>query len=273
MTGEPSRVVDQALISESARQLREAAESGVPCDPVRHILGTESDIDAAYRVQQCNTDLAAAAGRRVSGHKIGLTARVVQEQLGVDQPDFGVLFADMCIADGVDLPAQRLLQPRAEAEIAVVLEDDLNKGEHCLVDIIGATAYLLAAIEIVDSRIANWDITIVDTVADNASCGLYVLGSRPVSLSAVDVRNIDMRLNVNGEQTSTGRGSACLGNPLHAVVWLANTMCERGTPLRAGECIMTGALGPMVPIAPGDEIRAELKPIGSVSTRLEPVED
>ena len=264
--------MDRALIAEAARQLREAAESGTPCEPVRRILGTDSDVDAAYRVQQCNTDLAVAAGRRVSGHKIGLTAPVVQEQLGVDQPDYGILFADMCIADGVDIPPGRLLQPRAEAEIAVVLEDDLDKGEHCLVDVIGATACLLPAIEIVDSRIAGWDITIVDTIADNASCGLYVLGSRPVPLSAVDVREVDMRLAVNGRQASTGRGSACLGNPLHAVVWLANTMCQSGTPLRAGECIMTGALGPMVPITPGDEIRADLNPIGSVSARLEPVE-
>ena len=273
MSGESSRVVESALISEAARRLRDAAESGVPCEPVRHILGTDSDIDAAYRVQQCNTDLAIAAGRRVSGHKIGLTAQVVQAQLGVDQPDFGVLFADMCIADGVDIPPGRLLQPRAEAEIAVVLEDDLDKGEHCLVDVIGATAYLLAAIEIVDSRIAGWNITIADTVADNASCGLYVLGSRPVPLSAVDVREVDMCLNVNGRQASTGRGSACLGNPLHAMVWLADTMCRRGTPLRAGECIMTGALGPMVPITPGNEIHAELNPIGSVSARLQPARD
>lgn len=273
MSGEPSRVVESALISKAARQLREAAESGVPCEPVRHILGTDSDVDAAYAVQRCNTDIAVAAGRRVSGHKIGLTAQVVQKQLGVDQPDYGVLFADMCVADGVDIPPGKLLQPRAEAEIAVVLEDDLDKGENCLVDVIGATAYLLPSIEIVDSRIAGWDITIVDTIADNASCGLYVLGSRPVSLSAVDVREVDMRLDVNGHQASTGRGSACLGNPLHAVVWLANTMCQRGTPLRAGECIMTGALGPMVPIAAGDDIRAELHPISTVSTRLEPTTD
>ena len=265
--------MDPSLISEAARRLREAADSGMPCEPVRNILGTDSDVDAAYAVQQVNTDLALANGRRVSGHKVGLTARVVQQQLGVDQPDYGILFADMCIADGVDIPAGRLMQPRAEGEIAVVLEDDLDKGEHCIVDVINATAYLLAAVEIVDSRIADWDITIVDTVADNASCGLYVVSSRPFLLSGVDVRDVDMRLDVNGRRASTGRGSACLGNPLHALLWLANTMCQRGTPLRAGECIMTGALGPMVPIAPGDEIRADLDPIGSVSARLQPVED
>ena len=265
--------MDLSLISEAARQLREAADSGLPCEPVRNILGTGSDVDAAYAVQQVNTDRAVAGGRRVSGHKVGLTAKVVQEQLGVDQPDYGVLFADMCIADGVDIPAGSLMQPKAEGEIAVVLEDDLDKGEHCIVDVVNATAYLLAAIEIVDSRIADWDITIADTVADNASCGLYVVSSRPFPLTRVDVRDVEMRLDVNGWRASTGRGSACLGNPLHALLWLANTMCRRGTPLRAGECIMTGALGPMVPIAPGDEIRAELDPIGSVSAKLEAVRD
>ncbi len=262
--------MDASLIAEAARQLRNAAESGHQCGPVRDVLGSDSDVDAAYAVQQVNTDLAVAAGRRVSGHKVGLTAEVVQRQLGVDQPDFGTLFADMCFVDGVDIPAGRLLQPRAEGEIAVVLGDDLDKGEHCIVDIINATAYLLAAVEIVDTRVADWDITIVDTVADNASCGLYVVSSRPVPLSAVDVRDITMRLDRNGRTASTGRGAACLGNPLHAALWLANTMCERGTPLRAGECLMTGALGPMVPIAAGDEIHAELNPLGTVSTRLQP---
>lgn len=265
--------MDPSLIGEAARRLRESAASGLPCEPVRNILGTDSDVDVAYAVQQVNTDLAVACGRRVSGHKVGLTARVVQEQLGVDQPDYGVLFADMCVADGVDMPTGRLMQPRAEGEIAVVLEDDLDKGEHCIVDVVDATAYLLAAIEIVDSRIADWDITIVDTVADNASCGLYVVSSRPFPLSGVDVREVDMRLDLNGRQVSTGRGSACLGNPLHALLWLANTMCERNTPLRAGECVMTGALGPMVPIVPGDEICAELSPIGTVSARLPLAQD
>ena len=160
------------------------------------------------------------------------------------------------------------MQPRAEGEIAVVLGDDLDKGEHCVVDVISAVAYLLPAIEIVDSRTADWDITVVDMVADNACSGFYVVGSRPCSLGSVDVRDVVMRLELNGRTASTGQGSACLGNPLHAMVWLANTLCERGTPLRAGDCIMTGSLGPMVALAPGDEIRAELNPIGTVSTKL-----
>ena len=260
--------MDSSLVEAAARRLRDAAASGVPCSPVRDVLGTSTDVDAAYAVQQHNNDLALAAGRRVSGRKAGLTAVAVQQQLGVDQPDYGVLFADMCLADGADIEDGRLLQPRAEAEVAVVLDHDLDKGEHCVVDVINATAYVLPALEIVDSRIAGWDISIVDTVADNASCGLYVVGTRPVPLAAVDLREISMRLTINGETAATGTGAACLGNPLNAAVWLADTMCARGTPLRAGECLMTGSLGPMVPMAPGAEVHADMGPLGTVSTRL-----
>ena len=230
---------------------------------MREILGTDSDVELAYAVALHNVNLDIAVGRRVSGRKIGLTGAAIQQQLGVSQPDYGTLFADMCISAG------RLLQPRAESEIAFVLEADLDKGEHCVIDVIGATAYLLPALEIVASRIADWDITIVDTIADNASCGLYVLGSRPVSLDSVDVREISMRLTVNGETATTGQGSACMGNPLQAVVWLADMMCRVGTPLRAGDCLMTGSLGAMIPIAPGDLIQADMGPLGSVSTTLE----
>lgn len=261
---DPNRV----LIETAAQHLRTASQSGVPCSPVREILGTDSDVELAYAVAQHNINLDVAAGRRVSGRKIGLTGSAIQQQLGVSQPDYGTLFADMCIADGLTISESRLLQPRAEAEIAFVLEDDLDKGEHCVVDIIGATAYVLPALEIVASRVADWDITIVDTIADNASCGLYVLGSRPVSLGSVDVREISMTLTVNGEIATTGQGSACMGNPLQAVIWLADTMCRVGTPLRAGDCLMTGSLGAMVPIAANDRAEADMGPLGTVSTML-----
>ena len=174
----------------------------------------------------------------------------------------------MCLTDGADLDSGRLLQPRVEAEVAVVIDRDLYRGQHCVVDIIDATAYVLPALEIVDSRIARWDITIVDTIADNASCGLYVVGTRPVSLAAVDLREIQMRMTVDGDAAATGTGAACLGNPPNAAVWLADVMCERGTPLRAGECLMTGSLGPMKPISPGAEVFADLGPLGCVSARL-----
>ena len=260
--------MDPSLIEAAARQLRTAAQTGVPCGPVRDVLGTATDVDAAYAVQQHNADLSLVSGRRISGHKVGLTAEVVQQQMGVDQPDYGVLFADMCLPDGADIDSSRLLQPRAEGEVAVVIDRDLDKGEHCVVDLINAAAYVLPALEIVDSRIAGWDITIVDTVADNASCGLYVVGTRPVSIDSLDLRDIEMRLTIDGETAATGTGAACLGHPLNAAVWLADTMCRRGTPLRAGECLMTGSLGPMRPISPGAEVYADMGPLGTVSTRL-----
>ncbi len=263
-------MVAQELIDEAAAQLRKAAEAGEPCSPVRDVVGTATDVDVGYAIQDVNTQLAIAGGRRVSGRKIGITSPAVMEQIGVDQPDFGTLFVDMEFGDGVPIPADRLLQPRAEAEVALVLEHDLDKGEHGFADIISATAYVLPSIEVVDSRVADWNITIVDTVADNASCGLYVVGGRPVPLDRVDLRTIPMSMSINGEEVSTGGGAACLGHPLNAARWLADVMCERGTPLRAGDVVMTGALGPMRPMEAGDTLTATFGDLGTVTTSIEP---
>ncbi len=257
------------LIKAAADQLRQAAESGVACDPVRDVLGTGTDIDIGYAVQEFNTNADIARGRRVVGRKIGVTSRAVMDQIGVDQPDFGTLFVDMEYGDGVPIPADRLLQPRAEGEVALVLEHDLDRGEHSFADIINATAYALPSIEIVDSRIAEWNIRIVDTVADNASCGVYVLGGSPVPLSALDLRTVPMRMDFDGETVSEGIGAACLGHPLHSARWLADELSRRGIPLRAGEVLMTGALGPMKPLLPGVEVSCDFGPLGTVTTRLE----
>jgi 2-keto-4-pentenoate hydratase len=256
------------LIASAAAQLRTATESATTCAPVREIVGTSTDIDVGYAIQQVNTDIDLAAGRRISGRKIGVTSKAVQAQIGVDQPDFGTLFVDMEFGDGVDVPVGRLLQPRAEAEVALVLAHDLDRGEHSFADIIRATAFALPSIEIVDSRIEGWDISIVDTIADNASCGLYVLGGRPVPLDRVDLRTIVMSMAINDVEVSSGIGSACLGHPLHAARWLANTMCARNTPLRAGDVVMTGALGPMKPIVAGDTITATFGDLGTVTTSV-----
>ncbi len=262
-------MVSDELLDQAATRLRDAAASGTPCDPVRDLLGTATDIDVGYAVQERNTRLAMDAGRRVAGRKIGITSVAVMEQIGVDQPDFGTLFVDMEYGDGVPIEAGRLLQPRAEGEVALVLDHDLDLGEHSFNDIIRATAYALPSIEIVDSRVAGWDIRLVDTVADNASCGLYVLGGRPVPLRDVDLRTIPMRMDLDGETVSTGDGAACLGHPLHAARWLADTMSRRGTPLRAGDVVMTGALGPMRPIAAGQTVVCDFGPLGTVTTSLE----
>lgn len=260
---------DRTAIEAAAAALREAAASATPIGPVRDLVGTDDDLEVGYAVQTINIDLDIASGRRVAGRKIGLTAKAVQAQLGVDQPDFGTLFVDMEYGDGVEIEHGRLIQPRAEAEVALVLEHDLDRGEHTFADIITATAFALPSIEVVDSRIADWNIRFVDTVADNASCGVYVLGGRPVPLRDVDLRTIPMRMDINGETASSGEGAACLGHPLHAARWLADTMSRRGTPLQAGDVVMTGALGPMVGIGPGDTVVAEFGPLGSVTTHLE----
>ncbi|MXV99138.1 MAG: 2-keto-4-pentenoate hydratase [Acidimicrobiaceae bacterium] len=243
--------------------------AGVPCDPVRDMPGlAAAGPEAGYAVQQLNTEHWLRAGLRVSGHKVGLTNPAVQEQLGMDEPIWGVLFADRCRTDGDDLGGAGLIEPRVEVEVAVVLGADLDKGQHTVADVIRATAFVLPAFEIVDSRIAGWDITNFDMIADNAGAGLYVLGTRPVPLAAVDLRRVEMQLTVNGEDAATGSGAACLGNPLNSVLWLADTMSQRGTPLQAGECIMTGSLCPMRPITPGDKLHAEIDGLGTVSAEL-----
>lgn len=261
-------MAEEAVLEQAAKQLRDAAASGIGGEPIRDLVGTDDDVEIGYRIQQINVDRDVVNGRRVSGRKIGLTAPAVQAQMGVDQPDFGTLFIDMEYGDGVEIEAGRLMQPRAEAEVALVLEHDLDLGKHGFADIIRSTAFALPAIEIVDSRIADWNIRFVDTVADNASCGLYVLGGQKKSLADVDLRTIPMSMSINSKEVSTGEGSACLGHPLNAARWLADVMCERGTPLKAGDVVMTGALGPMKPMQAGDIIVADFGPLGSVTTHV-----
>jgi 2-keto-4-pentenoate hydratase len=238
----------------------------VPVPPVREaIAALDGDAAAnAYRVQRINTQRQIDAGARLVGRKIGLTSVSVQTQLGVDQPDFGMLFDHMSYGDGEEIPFALTQQPKVEAEIALVLSRDLMQERHTVADIIGATAYALPAIEVVGSRIAQWDIRFTDTVADNASSGLFVLGSRPVTLDAFDIVGCGMLMERAGDQVSVGAGAACLGNPLNAAVWLADKMVEVGAPLRAGDIVMTGALGPMCAAHPGDVFSAHIEGLGTV---------
>jgi len=254
-------------LAEAAGRLRDAMAAGVPCEPVRGLLGDSAGPEAGYAVQQINTDHWLGAGRRISGHKVGLTNPAVQAQLGMDEPIWGVLYADKCRTEGCDLGGAGLIEPRVEVEVAVVLGADLDKGQHTVADVISATAYVLPALEIVDSRL-RWDITNFDMIADNAGSGLYVLGTRPVPLSAVDLRRVEMELTINREPAATGNGAACLGNPLNSVLWLADALCRHGTPLQAGETIMTGSLCGMLPLTPGDQLHAEIEGVGTVSAVL-----
>jgi 2-keto-4-pentenoate hydratase len=230
---------------------------------VRDLLKPDG-IDAAYQVQAVNLAAAYAAGQSLVGRKIGLTSEAVQRQLGVDQPDFGVLLDGMAIGSGDTVPAGRLLQPKVEAEVAFWLGDDLNGPLASVEEIRPALATACAAIEIVDSRVAGWDISIADTIADNASSGLFVTSARRMPLSEVEPTEVAMRLEVNGELASAGTGVACLGDPLNAVLWLARTAQRLGTPLRAGEVVLSGALGPMTTVRPGDNVSATITGLGSV---------
>ncbi len=260
-------MTDQSAVVSAARRLSEAETTGATCAPIRDLLPAD-DLDGAYRIQHLNTELGVRSGRRVVGRKIGLTNPAVQQQLGVDQPDFGTLFADMAFPSGATLPGSRLIQPRVEAEVALVLGTDLERKDNTIVDLIGAIDYVLAAIEIVDSRISDWDIHITDTIADNGSSGLFVVGDQPVPLTEIDVREVEMTMTINGDVVSEGNGAACLDNPLNAALWLANEVARRGLPLRAGEVVLTGALGPMRPLVPGDEVVADLSGLGRVGCRM-----
>lgn len=250
-------------ISGLAQSLRKAHEDRVPIDPIRDQL-PDGDVAAAYAVQEANTSHWLAQGRRLVGRKIGLTSKAVQAQLGVDQPDYGTLFADMAVCDGEEVPLSALIQPKVEAEIALVMERDLNVPYPTMAELISAVAYAVPAIEIVDSRIANWKISIVDTIADNASSGLFVLGNRPVKLNDFDARMCGMVMERNGDQVSVGAGAACLGHPLNAALWLARKMVECGQPLRAGDVFLTGALGPMVAVQGHEILEARIHGLGSV---------
>lgn len=253
---------------EAARLLHHATETGQLISPLRERF-PDMTVDDAYLIQAINIERRMAEGRRVVGRKVGLTSSVVQRQLGVDQPDFGTLMDDMAFGDAEAIPLSCLHQPKIEAEIGFVLGRDLNMEQPAHHEVLQAVDYVIPALEIVGSRIADWNIKLVDTVADNASCGAYVLGSTPVSPRGLDLSLVGMCLSRRGEPVSTGAGAACLGNPLNAVVWLARMMSRLGKPLRAGEIILSGALGPMVAIKPGDAFDCQIHGLGSVRTAFE----
>jgi 2-keto-4-pentenoate hydratase len=257
-------LIPDTAITAAADRLREAARTGVPCPPVRDLIGT-SDLVAAYAVQEQLTAARLAAGATVVGRKIGLTSEAVQQQLGVDTPDFGVLFDDMAYADGDVVPAGAVLQARAEAEIAFVLSEDLATGDLDRAQVRQAIDHAVAAIEICGSRIADWDISLADTVADNASAGVYVLGTVRRGLDDFEPKDAVMSMAIDGSEASAGSGEACLGDPIAAVQWLARQARELGEPLRAGQLVLSGALGPMRPIAPGQAVRSTVSGLGSVT--------
>lgn len=238
-----------------------------PCDPIADLM-EEKSIEKAYEIQEINTKKWLAEGKSLIGRKIGLTSLSVQKQIGVDQPDFGMLFSDMAYESVEIVDFSRLIQPKAETEIAIVLKKDLKMEKNSASGLLASIDYVLPAVEIVASRIANWNISIFDTIADNASSGLFVLGNDPVKASDVDWELCGMSMFRKGKIVSTGAGMACLGNPLNAAVWLADRMVRHNRPLKAGDIILTGALGPMVDVSAGDELDVEINTVGKLHVQF-----
>jgi 2-keto-4-pentenoate hydratase len=247
-----------------AEHLEQAVLQGKGVDPIT-ALDPDISIQEAYQVQLVTIDKKVKAGSRIVGKKIGLTSLAMQLLLKVDQPDYGHLLDDMVVENGGNIPFSRVLQPRVEAEIAFVLKTDLIGPRVTALDVLLATNYVLPALEIVDSRVADWKIKLQDTVADNASSGLYVLGGKPVKPDAVDLPQVGMALYKNGELMNTGVGAAALGDPAASVAWLANKLFEFGIALKAGEVILSGALSAAVNAKPGDHFTARLAHLGQVS--------
>lgn len=224
-------------------------------------------IEDAYRISLRFLERRRAEGEQVIGKKIGVTSKPVQDMLGVHQPDFGFLLNSMHVADGstLSLAQHKLIQPRAEGEIAFVLKKDLKGPGVTEEQVLDATEYVSPCFEIVDSRIRDWKIKIQDTVADNASCGVFVIGQDRIAPRALDLAAVKMDIRKNGEHVASGLGSAVQGHPAKAVAWLANTLGEYGIPFLAGEVILSGSLAPLLPAVAGDRFEMTLAGIGQAS--------
>jgi len=242
----------------------------IQCQVLEPLTSRHPDltIEDAYAIQQKMMARRLAAGEKVVGKKIGVTSKAVMDMLGVYQPDFGWLTDAMVYNEGEAIPADTLIQPKAEGEIAFVLKKTLQGPGVTAADVLAATEGVMACFEIVDSRIRDWKIKIQDTVADNASCGVFVLGDRLVDPRDVDLGTCGMVLEKNGEIVATGAGAAALGHPANAVAWLANTLGRLGIALEAGEVVLSGSLGIMVPVKAGDNLRVAIGGIGGCSVRF-----
>lgn len=256
-------------VSDAATTLLGAYRSRAPISPL-----TETHpgftVEEAYRTQLAQVAAWKGEGRVVRGHKVGLTSAAIQRQLNVDSPDYGHLFEDMFIQDGETIPADRFIAPRVEPEIAFVLKKTLHGPGVTAGEAIAAVDFTVAALEIIDSRIADWRITLADTIADNASSGGVILGSRPVKLGSLDLKTTGAVLYRNGEIAHTGAGGAVLGSPVNALVWLANTVGALGVPLEAGSVVLPGAVTAAVPGRAGDTVTAQFAGLGSVTARFAP---
>lgn len=260
--------MNEATVQEVADRLWKTLNEGGVCDPIRDLIGIE-DLDSAYAAQAINTQRKLDRGDEVLGAKIGLTSKAVQTQLGVDQPDYGILTRSMWVDEGGSIPWNELFQPKAEAELGFVLSKDIE-GPVTMDSLKDAIESVVPSIEVVGSRIADWNIRITDTIADNASASHFVIGTPVEDWRSLDLVGCKMQMTRRGEVVSEGKGEACLGNPLNAALWLAQTMERLNIPLRKGYVILAGALGPMVPVKPGDEFTAMIDGFESVSVSFDP---
>ncbi len=257
------------LIKKFGDEIYEAMRARETLEPLT-ARWPEIQIADAYHIslhlvnRRCTED-----GETIIGKKIGVTSKAVQEMLDVHQPDFGYLTDKMMYENGGEMPiSTELIQPRAEGEIAFMLKKDLVGPGVTNEDVLEATDYVMACFETVDSRVHDWKVRIQDTVADNASCGLFVLGAERVSPEGVDFPNLKMKVFKNGALLSEGLGSAALGSPVNCVAWLANTLGEFGITLNAGDVVLSGSLVPLEPVVAGDEMHLEVEGLGTASVKF-----
>lgn len=253
----------EKIVQTLADKLWEANQSKIPVETLTDEV-PDLTIEEAYHIQRQNVERKKRLGCKVVGKKIGLTSKPMQELLGVNEPDYGILLDDMMYPDKGNIPAHELLQPKVEGEIAFVLKRDISGPRATVHDVLKATDYIVPALEIIDSRIRDWKITLTDTVADNASSGLFVLGERALLPTELDMRLVGMVLMHNDMLVNTSAGAAALGNPALCVAWLANKLYEHGEQLRAGEVVLSGALSVAVSIQKGDRIEALFDRLGPV---------
>jgi 2-keto-4-pentenoate hydratase len=256
------------LIEKVGKDLLAAESSGQTIPPLTELY-PELNVKDAYRIQLEVINKKINEGSKIIGKKVGLTSLAMQQMLGVNEPDYGHLLDDMKIEDGGRVNISDLLSPKIEAEIGFILGEDLKGPNITFLDVLMATDYVVPALEIIDSRIEDWKIKLVDTVADNGSSARVVVGKLLSKIDGIDIRTVGMVFYKNGEMASTGSGAAALGHPAHAIAWLANKLSEFDIPLKAGELILPGALTKAFPVTKGDHISAQFGSLGSVSVTFE----
>ncbi|AGF71961.1 2-keto-4-pentenoate hydratase [Corynebacterium halotolerans] len=252
----------QQQLAEVAEALLQAYDTREPVAPPRALIG-DLDLDDAYRIQRLQEEAVTGAGRRVVGRKIGLTSPAMQRQLGVDNPDFGFVTDDLVFAAGSEVPVGRFIAPRVEPELAFVLGSDLRAGA-TLADAREAVDTVHPAVEIIDSRVRDWDIRLVDTVADNASCGAVILGSA-IDVPLDRLTEVTAGMSVGGAAAGTGTGADVMGDPLAPLAWLAGVLGEQGVALRAGEIVLTGSFCAAAPVVAGESVDVDYGPYGRLS--------